>query len=447
MKKSATIFACSNCGGQFPKWAGQCLECGKWGTIAEDMSAGAAGGSAPEALSNRADAVEKARVAEVTPFSKLEISDAPRMVSGIAEVDRVLGGGFVAGELVLIGGDPGIGKSTLVAQIAGNIASSVGDVLYVSGEESGQQIQMRLERLGVQSDQLLYSGEQHVESICKTALSTKPRLLIIDSIQTIASSLVDGEPGSVNQLKACTVRLLECAKQSGVPILIIGHVTKGGELGGPKMLEHIVDAVLYLEGDRQHQFRLLRAVKNRFGSTSEIGVFQMREKGLEEVPSASALFIDERSENSGSVMSSVLEGNRVFLIEVQALVTKTSFGYPERKCSGFDVNRLNMLLAVLQRRAGVSLEQENVYINVVGGLKFVDPSLDAAVCLAIVSALNDFVVPKTVAVWGEIGLGGEVRSVSRLEDREREAKRFGLTKILSNKSVKNVKDLVTEKRS
>ncbi len=439
MKKVSTIFGCSNCGAQFPKWAGQCTECGKWGTIAEE----AAPDSEPVALSNRQTAVDNAKSANVMPFTDIAIETAPRLTTGISEVDRVLGGGFVAGELVLLGGDPGIGKSTLVAQIAGNIASSA-DVLYVSGEESGQQIQLRLQRLGISQARLLYSGEQHVESICKTAIETKPQLLIIDSIQTIASSLADGEPGSVNQLKACTVRLLECAKKSGVPILIIGHVTKGGELGGPKMLEHIVDAVLYLEGDRQHQFRLLRAVKNRFGATSEVGVFQMRSEGLEEVPSASALFIDERSSSSGSVMSSTLEGNRVFLIEVQALVTKTSFGYPERKSSGFDLNRLNMLLAVLQRRAGISLEQHNVYVNVVGGLKFVDPALDSAVCLAIVSALHDVVVDKTVVTWGEIGLGGEVRSVSRDDERAKEAKRFGLKQVLNQKKVKTLSGLLTE---
>jgi DNA repair protein RadA/Sms len=341
--------------------------------------------------------------------------------------------------LLLIGGDPGIGKSTLVAQIAGK---STKTVLYVSGEESASQIKLRLDRLAIPQEQIQFLGEEHVEVICKTILETKPSLVIIDSIQTVASSAVDGEPGSTNQIKASTVRFLEVAKESNVPIVLIGHVTKGGELGGPKTLEHIVDVVLYLEGDRQQQFRLLRAVKNRFGSTNEVGVFEMHETGLEEVLNPSERFLHDRSFHAGTVVTAVLEGSRVFLIEVQALVNKTSFGFPQRKASGFDLNRLQLLLAVLDRRASISFETSDVYINVVGGGRIAEPSMDLAVCLALVSALRDVAISKNTVAWGEVGLGGEVRAISRERDRAKEAKRFGLSKVVSPENAKTLRDAI-----
>jgi DNA repair protein RadA/Sms len=442
MAKSAKIYECSHCGAQYPKWVGQCSECGKWGTVQEEAGGDAA---APTALASRADTLNAVKAHEPTSFAQISTTALPRVSTGIAEVDRVLGGGVVPGGLLLLGGDPGIGKSTIVAQMAQGILNNTdkqSSVLYVSGEESGHHIAMRLQRLGITDERLTFLAEQHIEVIVKTAMEYKPSLLIVDSIQTVASSLTDGEPGSVNQLKACTVRLLEFAKSSNIPVLIIGHVTKGGELGGPKTLEHIVDTVMYLEGDRFHQYRLLRAVKNRFGSTSEIGVFEMVGEGLREVTNASELFVQERSKASGSVMTTVVEGSRIFLVEVQALVNRTNFGYPQRKSSGFDLNRLNLLLAVLQRRAGLPVDTIDVYVNVVGGMRFVDPGMDAAVCLAIASALHDVVVPSEVGVWGEVGLGGEIRTVGREDDRQKEAKRFGLTKTVSAKNTKTVDALL-----
>lgn len=428
------VFVCSHCDAQFPKWSGRCTECGKWGTVEQ--------GSMPAAATAGTKHKEQiAQVAAATPtaFSAVDTSLVERIPTGIGECDRVLGGGLVSGSLVLLGGDPGIGKSTLVAQIAAGIGKPV---LYVSGEESAQQIKSRLDRLGLQQNGLSFLGEEHVEVICKTILETRPALAIIDSIQTVASSAVDSEPGSVNQIKAATVRFLEVAKSSGIPIILTGHVTKGGELGGPKTLEHIVDTVLYLEGDRHHQFRVLRSVKNRFGSTNEAGIFDMHENGLQEVTNPSELFLEQRSSQSGSCITSVMEGNRVFLVEVQALVSKTSFGYPQRKASGFDLNRLNVLLAVLERRARKAFDTHDVYINVVGGLKFAQPGMDLAVCLALVSALTDTPVPAKSATWGEVGLGGEVRGVSRHKERVAEAKRFGLTTIISAPEVKTILDAI-----
>lgn len=436
------MFVCSHCDSQFPKWVGQCTECGKWGTVHQQEKTES---TAPAALRSRAEFLDSAKAVEphalFGPKAKKQSLNTKRIHTDIEEVDRVLGGGFVEGECVLLGGDPGIGKSTLVAQMAAGILHSAkkdATVLYVSGEESEDQVRLRLDRLGIQDAGLLFLAEQHIEVVCKTAVEQKPALLIIDSIQTVASSATDGEPGSVNQLKACAVRLLECAKSSGIPVLIIGHVTKGGELGGPKTLEHIVDAVLYIEGDRHHQYRLLRAVKNRFGSTSEVGVFEMQELGLQPVKNAAEVFVEERSHASGSVMTSVVEGSRVFFIEVQALVNKTAFGYPQRKSVGFDGNRLNVLIAVLERRLHVALDTHDVYINVVGGVKFTDPALDAAVCAALISAFTNTIVKDNIVIWGEVGLGGEVRSVSRQKEREKEAKRFGFTTVISGPSMKQL---------
>lgn len=429
--KTQTIFFCTNCDAQFPKWSGRCTECQQWGTVKEQ----AAESAAPSATQKKKQAVDAAIAGTTQSFADMQAQQNARMLTGISECDRVLGGGIVPGSLLLLGGDPGIGKSTLVAQLAASLKKQV---LYVSGEESAQQIKMRLDRLALTQDQLHFLGETHVESICKTITEEQPALAIIDSIQTIASSLVESEPGSVSQIKACTTQLLECAKKSGIPILIIGHVTKGGELGGPKTLEHIVDGVFYLEGDRQQQFRLLRAVKNRFGSTNEIGVFVMREHGLKEVANPSELFLKERSEVPGSCMTAVTEGNRVFLVEVQALVNPTSFGYPQRKTSHYDTNRLNLLLAVLQRRLNLPFDQHDVYINVVGGVSFSEPAMDLAICAALVSALKDQAISTDTILWGEVGLGAEVRSVGRARERKEEATRFGLNAIIAPPDFKSV---------
>jgi DNA repair protein RadA/Sms len=372
-------------------------------------------------------------------MKNMTTGDVQRLPIGIGECDRVLGGGIVPGSLTLLGGDPGIGKSTLVAQIASSIGR---DTLYVSGEESAPQVKMRFDRMGVRQEKLSFLNEEHVEVVCKTILDMKPALAIVDSIQTMASSSADSEPGSVKQIKAATVRFLELAKQTGIPIIIIGHVTKGGELGGPKTLEHMVDTVLYLEGDRQQQFRLLRAVKNRFGSTHEIGVFEMEAKGLVEVADPSKIFIEERSRQSGSCLTVVAEGTRLFVVEVQALVNKTVFGYPVRKSSGFDTNRLNVLLAVLEKRAGVQLGDMDVYVNLVGGTSFKDPAMDAAVCMAIVSALSDQPLSPESVAWGEVGLGGELRSPARNQLRAKEAKRFGLTHVIAPKKITTIQQAI-----
>lgn len=439
MSKSKTVFECTNCGGQFPKWSGQCTECGKWGTLEE----GAVGGATVTPSQQRKEERKGIKAGKPQAFTGIEVKTAERLSSTVGEFDRVLGGGIVPGSLVLIGGHPGIGKSTLVAQVAGSIS---GRVLYVSGEESAQQIKMRFDRLGINQSGLEYLGDVSVEVVCKTIeeVESRPAVVIVDSIQTMASGYVDSEPGSVSQVKASTVQLLEVAKATSVPILIIGHVTKGGDLGGPKTLEHIVDTVLYLEGDRNHQFRILRSVKNRFGSTKEIGVFEMKREGLVEVKNPSEVFIAERSEASGSCMTAVVEGNRVFLLEVQALVNKTAFGYPQRKCSGFDLNRLNLLLAVLQRRADLPFDSHDVYINVVGGVEFNEPSMDLAVCVALVSALKNQAVSKETIAWGEVGLGGELRAVPRHEERTKEALRFGLKHGITPKTAKTLTDAIKQ---
>lgn len=434
MAKPKKIFVCSNCDAQFSKWAGQCEQCGKWGTIEEDVLSDV---STPS--KQRKELQQSVSAAKTVSFSDVKKEDAKRITTNSTEVDRVLGGGIVPGSLTLLAGDPGIGKSTLVAQIAGNIGQPV---VYVSGEESAQQIKLRLDRLDINQKQLSYLGNEAVEVICKTITDEKPGLVIIDSIQTMACAAVESEAGSVNQIKASTVHLLETAKSSGVPIIIIGHVTKGGDIGGPRMLEHMVDVVLYIEGDKNHHFRLLRGIKNRFGSTNEVGIFDMQENGLSEVVDPSQVFMDERVQSSGSCMSVIIEGNRPIVVEVQALVSKTTFGYPQRKASGVDVNRLNMLLAVLTRRAQLPLDQYDVHINVVGGIQYKQPSLDAAICVAIASALEDHVLDTATVAWGEVGLGGEIRSTSRTTERKKEAKRFGLTATISSKEYATIAEAI-----
>lgn len=432
---AATIFSCTHCDAQFPKWSGRCSECGKWGSIEQKAVQ-----SAQTASKKHADDIAAVSAAHPLSLDSITTSKDPvRLATGMQECDRVFGGGIVPGSLILIGGDPGIGKSTLVGQIACALQKPV---LYVSGEESALQVKMRFDRMQSSIQHISFLHEEHVEIICKTIQEQRPAVVIIDSIQTMASSSLDAEPGSVNQIKAATVRFLEVAKETGIPILLIGHVTKGGELGGPKMMEHMVDVVLYLEGDRAQHFRLLRAVKNRFGSTHDIGVFEMQEKGLVEVADPSALFLQERSSVSGSCMSVVADGNRLFLVEIQALVNKTVFGYPQRKASGYDVNRLTVLLAVLEKRVGARFGDMDVYINIVGGTSFKDPAMDAAVCLAILSALKETTIAENVVVWGEVGFGGELRVPPKNGLRKKEAKRFGLTEVIAPKEVNTIQDAI-----
>ena len=442
--KSNSIFACTNCGAQFQKWVGRCLECGKWGTIEKTQNS---------ALKN--DSPEE-NFAPVKTVGLKEIDEAgvARNITGLAELDRVLGGGLVAGSLILLGGEPGIGKSTLALQLAALLPQA----LYISGEESVQQIKLRADRMKIQSAGLSLANETAVENIIATIKKIKPALAVIDSIQTVFSAEAEGEPGNLNQVRACTVKILEAAKSSGVPIVLIGHVNKEGTVAGPKTLEHLVDTVIYLEGERYHSYRILRAIKNRFGPTDEVGVFAMTEDGLKEVANPSENFLSERLENTpGNVIGCLMEGTRPMLVEIQALLNKTVFGYPQRKTSGFDLNRLHVLLAVLGRRAGLHLEQYDVHLNVVGGLTADEPGADLAVALAVASAYKDKPLGQDLVAFGEIGLGGEVRSVTQAEKRIREAEKLGLKRVIlpfGNKDkikdsklkiipVKNISELIT----
>lgn len=431
-EKIKTIYVCSKCDSQFPKWLGQCPQCGSWGTIAEEevMSATAAAGRKHQRKDINLSGIE------IVAFDKIKGIEFPRIKTGIEELDRVLGGGIVVGSLVLLGGEPGIGKSTLVLQIAERLAgSSDGStsrypVLYVSGEESAEQIKMRLDRLNLGSANLTFLGETDIEIICATIEKYKPSLAIIDSIQTVWFAGLPSEAGSVAQIRACTAKLLEVAKKTHVPIFVIGHITKEGLVAGPKTLEHLVDTVLYLEGDPFHNFRLLRAVKNRFGATNEVGVFDMREKGLVEVKNPSEVFLASRGVDlAGTVVSAILEGTRIFLVEVQALVAQTHFGYPQRRSIGFDLNRLQLMTAILTRRCGLNLGNYDVHLNIAGGITIHEPAIDLAVCLAIISAFKNKIFDPQSVACGEVGLGAEIRPVSNIERRIQEAEKLGFKTI------------------
>ncbi len=370
-------------------------------------------------------------IARAQPLSALGALQAERVRVPIAELDRVLGGGLVAGSLVLVGGDPGIGKSTLVLQAAAALAGAVGRVLYVSAEESAEQIRLRANRLGVASEDLWVLSETNLAEVLAAAEEQRPGLLIVDSIQTVAIDEITSAAGSVSQVRECTARLMEWAKPRGIPVLIIGHVTKEGTIAGPRVLEHMVDAVLYLEGDRHHQYRILRAVKNRFGSTDEVGVFEMADVGLREVRNPSEAFLEERDGTAaGSTVAVTVEGTRPILVELQALTTSTAFGMPRRSANGFDTNRLQLLVAVLQKRVGLALGGQDIYANVVGGLRIAEPAADLPLALAVASSFKDRQVePGTVAI-GEVGLSGELRSVGQLERRLQEAKRLGFSRAI-----------------
>ncbi|PIR75684.1 MAG: DNA repair protein RadA [Candidatus Magasanikbacteria bacterium CG_4_9_14_0_2_um_filter_42_11] len=438
MGQTATIFTCTNCDAQFQKWNGRCLECGKWGTLEK---------SANTQISKQ-HTNKDVPTAKITSLADIKGKNIVRAQTQISELDRVLGGGIVPGSLTLLGGEPGIGKSTLALQLAANVKNT----LYFSGEESVDQIKLRADRL-FQKDvkthsnaSLSLSNETNIDIISSTIQKTKPNLVIVDSMQTMWNADATGEAGSVSQIRACTVTLLDAAKSSGVPVVLIGHVTKDGTVAGPKTLEHLVDTVLYLEGDRYHVYRILRAVKNRFGSTDEVGIFEMKSDGLFGVANPSAAFLAERGDDiPGSIITCIIEGTRPLLVEIQALVNKTSFGYPVRKASGFDINRLHVLVAVLQKRAGLDLSQYDIHLNVVGGVKATEPSVDLAVCLAIASSFKEKSGGKDLVVFGEVGLGGEVRSVSFLEKRIKEAAQLGMTRVITaaSKAVPNIDGIKT----
>ncbi len=414
-----SIFVCEKCGSQFPKWLGQCAQCGSWGTVIEEANS----------ASNKNISNSRSQGASVLDFETIKQDNVSRIKTNLNEVDRVLGGGVVPFCLILLGGQPGIGKSTLILQIAGGIKNK--SILYVSGEESAQQIKMRFDRLNLVSQNWKFLGETDIDLIENNLKKHRPDFIIIDSIQTLFSPQIDSESGSINQVRACTSRLRNLAKETGMTVFIIGHVTKEGVMAGPRTLEHLVDVVLYLEGDPAHHFRFLRAVKNRFGSTNEVGVFDMKEQGLIEVTNPSEIFLSDRDLNvSGSLVVPVVEGSRSFLVEVQALVSRTSFGYPQRKSNGFDLNRLSLLIAVLMKRCRINLNNQDIHINVVGGLQVKEPAVDLGISLAIVSAFkNKPFNPLTVA-FGEVGLGGEVRGVKGTEKRIKESLKMGFKEII-----------------
>lgn len=428
MKKEKTVYLCTQCGHKSLKWLGKCPECGSWNSFSEEREA-------PTRASSRASG---ALAAKLQPLNAIEALPDERIRTGIAEFDRVLGGGFIPGSVVLIGGEPGIGKSTLVLQAAAKLKQLV---VYATGEESLQQIKMRSARLHVDATSILVQTETNLNTILEAAKKEKPGVIIFDSIQTMYSEHFDNSPGTVTQIRECTNLIMEDAKKKGYVAVIVGHVTKEGNIAGPKILEHIVDTVLQFEGESTHQFRIIRALKNRFGSTNEIGIFEMHGDGLSEVANPSELFLSSETEGqSGSIVSASIEGTRSILIEVQALVTPCAFGNPQRVTTGFDNRRLSILLAVLEKRAGHKLSLHDVFLNIAGGVKIVEPGIDLAVCTAIVSSLLDKPAKTKTAVIGEVGLGGEIRSVSHVEKRIQEAGKLGFKKlILPSKNLKGLK--------
>jgi len=426
-----TIYVCSNCDAQSPKWSGRCLECGSWGTLSEQIT---------DSKGEQKEMIKKLGGAEIIDLTMIKATNLERLKTGINEIDRVLGGGLVSGSLVLLSGEPGIGKSTLVAQIASALGKE-GSTLYVSGEESAIQVKNRLNRLNCDLNNLKFISETNVEKIVSSASRVKPNILIIDSIQTVYSSLIPAEAGSISQIRAAAVKFLELAKNNDIAIFLIGHITKDGSVAGPKSLEHIVDTVLYLENETNNNYCLLRATKNRFGSVNELGILEMTGTGFKEVKNPSLIFVETNLSNlSGSVIGCVIEGTRPFLVDLQALVSKTVFGYPQRKASGFDLNRLQVLSAVISKRTKINLISQDIILNVVGGLKISDPSLDLAACVAIISSNLNKSFDRRTIVLGEVGLGGEVRNVFRLEERLKEAERLGyLSALVPNVEIKSSK--------
>lgn len=422
MKTVKTVWFCNSCGAESPKWVGRCPACGEWNTMVEERVR-------PEKKSRTLAIASDGRRAQPQAISAIVTDQLPRIKMPSEELNRVLGGGLVPGSIILIGGEPGIGKSTLVLQNILSIKSRT--ILYVSGEESAPQIKMRADRIGRPSDNVFIVCDTSLQSIEEHIEKINPGLLIVDSIQTIASDDLDSVAGSVSQVRECASRLLKYAKESGVPVILIGHITKDGNLAGPKVLEHIVDAVLHFEGDSQHIYRLLRAIKNRFGSTSELGIYEMCQRGLREVRNPSEMLLSQCDPDlSGVAIGVTVEGIRPFLIEVQALVSTAAYGTPQRSVNGFDSKRMSMLLAVLEKRAGFKLAAKDVFLNIAGGLKVNDPALDLAVICAILSSNIDMPIPHSTCITGEVGLSGEIRPVGRIEQRIREAEKLGMDTIL-----------------
>jgi len=426
MSKNKTIFVCSNCGGESSQWQGRCSFCSEWNTLKELKTKS-------EKQKTRGNNLKPS---EIICIDKVEAINYKRINTSIGEFDRVLGGGIIPGSVILLGGDPGIGKSTLLMQACKNLASSGNNVLYVSGEESTGQIKLRADRMNIKSPNLHLLCETDVDEIITKLENNTYNVVVIDSIQTVYDSNYPSTPGSLVQVRECALKLQQTAKTSSTAIVLVGHVTKDGSVAGPKTLEHLVDVVLYLEGERYHNSRILRGIKNRFGATDEIGVFEMAENGLSEISNPSKIFLEERLIGSpGSVITAVMEGTRPFLVEIQAITSKTVFGYPKRAASGVDLNRLQLLIAVLQKRAFINLLDQDVYINVVGGFKINEPSADLAIMLSIASAYKNKPVDTKTVVFGEVGLSGEIRRVIHESKRQTEAKRLGFDKIVNTKTV------------
>ena len=438
MAKNKTQFVCQSCGYQAPKWLGRCPGCQEWNTFVEERVI--------EERTPERDILGFESEAVPTPVTEIVAEERGRFQIGISEFARVLGGGIVFGSVILVGGDPGIGKSTLLLQVMNCLASKGKKVLYISGEESLQQSKMRADRLGISSKHLFVVSETSLEKILQDIQAIRPLTVVVDSIQTIYSSELPSTPGSITQVREASSRLLYLAKHLSIPIFLIGHVTKEGFIAGPKVLEHMVDTVLYIEGEANHAFRILRAVKNRFGSTNEIGVFEMKDSGLVEVINPSEFFLSGRTQPaSGSVVMPSVEGSRPILIELQALVVPTNFGVPRRTAQGVDANRVSLLVAVMEKRLGVHLNNQDIFLNIAGGMKVEEPGVDLGVIAAISSSFRDKVIDPEMAVFGEVGLGGEVRGVSQPEVRVKEAVRLGFKRILlpkpNQEKVKGVKGI------
>lgn len=425
MAKSKTKFICHSCGYESAKWMGKCPGCGAWNTMVEE--------TIKKAPANRRAAFSHSvqTVQKPSPITSIETSEEPRVQTKLEEFNRVLGGGVVKGSLVLIGGDPGIGKSTLLLQVSAQLADTAGSVLYISGEESVKQTKLRADRLGINSQMLHVLSETDMEYISSAIQEMKPAFVVVDSIQTVYQSDITSAPGSVSQVRECTAELMKIAKTNGIPIFIVGHVTKEGSIAGPRLLEHMVDTVLYFEGERHHTFRILRAVKNRFGSTNEMGIFEMREEGLTEVLNPSEIFLEECSAGaSGSSIVASMEGTRPILVEIQALISPTSFGNPRRMATGIDHNRVSLIMAVLEKRVGLLLQNQDAYLKVAGGVKLDEPAIDLAVAVSIASSFRDTPPNPADCFIGEVGLTGEVRRVSRIEQRVKEAAKLGFKRMI-----------------
>ncbi len=426
------MFACSHCDTQTLKWSGRCAECGQWGTLSD------AGDVAPASGRDRSRPVHGVAPAATIGFDAIKRAEKPHTATGIEELDRVLGGGLTEGQVILLSGEPGIGKSTLLSSLAARVASC----LYVAGEESPSQLKIRFERLGLSPKQLKMITATDAESITAAIKKEQPSLVIVDSIQTMTTREYDAAAGAPTHLRAATAQLSVIAKETGTPVILVGQVTKDGTVAGPKMLEHMVDTVLSLEGDPRQAYRLLRASKHRFGSTDEVGVFEMTSRGLQGVASPSALFVGTHAPTPGSALTCTMEGSRAFLVEIQALANASSYATPVRRASGFSTNRLQMLLAILERHGKMGFAGQDVYVNVVGGMTLREPSVDLAVCAALVSTKKDVTIPAATVWFGEVGLGGEIRPVPLQERRTKEATRLGMKTVLHAAKLKTVADLI-----